>query len=95
MGGTNGSVTIQPSTTYTLVVHVDFESDFIRLFVDPDLSGPELSDGFAVARRPYTGTNWSTAVRFAAGTAVTWDDLVVATPGKTSAPSSPPWTMKT
>ncbi len=81
VGGTNGSVafTIQPNTTYTLVVQVDFANDFIRLFVNPDLNGPELGIGSAAASRDYFGTNWSTAVRFAAGTAVTWDDLVIAT----------------
>ncbi|MGL5018261.1 MAG: choice-of-anchor Q domain-containing protein, partial [Luteolibacter sp.] len=81
VGGTNGGVTILRNTTYTLVVQVDFVNDFIRLFVNPDLNGPEPGSGssFLVASRTYTGTNWSTAVRFAAGTAVTWDDLVVAT----------------
>ena len=81
VGGSNGGVTILPNTTYTLVVQVDFVNDFIRLFVNPDLNGPEPSSvsAFLAASRDYTGTNWSTAVRFAAGTAVTWDNLVVAT----------------
>lgn len=78
-GGTNGSASIQPNTTYTLVAIVDFVNDFIRLYVNPDLNGPQPGPGSAAATRAYTGTNWSTAVRFAAGTAVTWDDLVVAT----------------
>ncbi len=79
VGGTNGSVTILPNTTYTLVAIVNFTNDFIRLYVDPNLNGAEPGPGSAAASRAYTGTNWSTAVRFAAGTAVTWDDLVVAT----------------
>lgn len=78
-GGTDGSATIAPNTTYTLVAIVDFANDFIRLYVNPDLNGPQPGPGSAAASRAYTGTNWSTAVRFAAGTAVTWDDLVVAT----------------
>lgn len=79
VGGTDGSVTIAPNTTYTLVAIVDFANDFIRLYVNPDLNGPQPGPGSAAATRAYTGTNWSTAVRFAAGTAVTWDDLAVAT----------------
>jgi hypothetical protein len=85
-GGTNGSVTISPDTTYTLVAVIDYLNNYIRLFVDPDLSGGEPLSGSAAATRDYFGTNWSTAVRFAAGTAVSWDDLVVCTEWEDLAP---------
>lgn len=80
-GSTNGSFTISANTTYTLVAMLDFAGDVIRLYVNPDLNGPEPGAGSAAAALPYTGTNWSTAVRLACGTggSVTWDNLVVAT----------------
>jgi CSLREA domain-containing protein len=81
VGGTNGGAafTIAPNMTYTLVAIVDFTNNFIRLHVNPDLNAAEPGPGMAAANRAYTGTNWSTAVRFASGTAVSWDDLVVCT----------------
>ena len=80
--GTNGSLTIQPNTTYLLVAQIDFPGNAIRLWVNPDLYAAQnvpFNNNAQAATRTYTGTNWSTAVRFASGGAVTWDNLVVAT----------------
>ena len=66
----------------TLVAKLDFNLDMLTLYVDPVLARPELANSLAQGiTRPYTGGNWSTAVRLAssgAGT-TTWDNLVVAT----------------
>ena len=78
VGGTNGSLAVLPNTTYTLVVQVDLPVNVIRLYVNPNLSAAQFSNS-ATASQDYTGTAASTAVRFAAGTAVTWDNLVIAT----------------
>lgn len=82
VGGTDGSLTIQPNTTYLLVAQIDFPGDVIRLWVNPDLNAAQnaaVNNNAQTSNRGYTGTNWSTAVRLASGGAVTWDDLVVAT----------------
>lgn len=62
--------------TYHLVAELDFDKDRVRLWVDPEING------FAnpVVSAPYTGTNWSTAVRLASGpTQTEWDNLQVTT----------------
>ena len=79
-GGTNGTRTIDPSTTYTLVVRIDYVAGTIALFVDPDINVDETSQ-FSISRT-FDTTFWSTAVRLAAGGGgdpVQWDNLVVAT----------------
>ena len=70
---------ITPNTTYTLVTKIDFANDEIALFVDPDFSGSEPTPSVSL---PYTGTNWSTAVRFSSSAGadpIIWDNLLVAT----------------
>jgi predicted outer membrane repeat protein len=86
VGGTNSidsSDTILPNTNYTLVVHVDLPGNRIRLYVNPNLNEAQTSlfnnNNSLAANRVYDGTAASTGVRFAAGTAVRWDNLVVAT----------------
>jgi hypothetical protein len=76
--GTNGGTNILANTTYTVVAQIDLPGNRIRLYVNPNLSATQ-SANTPTANQAYTGTAASTAVRFAAGTAVTWDNLVVAT----------------
>ncbi|MBL9115344.1 MAG: immunoglobulin domain-containing protein [Verrucomicrobiaceae bacterium] len=78
--GTNGTRTIDPNTTYTLVVRIDYVAGTIALFVDPSLNVDETSQ--LSISRTFDTSFWSTAVRLAAGGGgdpVQWDDLVVAT----------------
>jgi hypothetical protein len=82
VGSTDSTTTpdILPNTTYTLVVRLNYATDDVSLFINPDFNATEASLTPAVSRT-YTGTNWSTAVRLASGggSPVAWDDLVVAT----------------
>ncbi len=78
VGGDNSTLSILPGRTYTLVAQVDLPGNAIRLYVDPNLSAAQ-SANTPTASRAYTGTAASTGVRFAAGTEVRWDNLVVAT----------------
>ncbi|WP_367872146.1 PQQ-dependent sugar dehydrogenase [Luteolibacter sp. Populi] len=70
------------TTAHTLVAVLDFDRDFVGIWVDPDgsdfyneVTGSHSAD----AGGAYTGTNWSTAVRLASGGQVSWDNLSVAT----------------
>jgi glucose/arabinose dehydrogenase len=83
-GGTYYSGIPADTSTHTLVAVLDFDHNFIGLWVDPDGSdfynettGTHSCD----AGGPYNGTNWSTAVRLASssGGNTTWDELSVAT----------------
>ncbi|MCX6856153.1 MAG: hypothetical protein NTV80_14745 [Verrucomicrobia bacterium] len=79
VGGTNGSLAVLQNQTYTLVAEVDLDPPgLIRLYVNPNLSAAQ-SANTPTASQAYSGTAASTGVRFAAGTAVRWDNLVVAT----------------
>ena len=62
--------------TYRIVAEVDFDADQVNLWINPQV-GDELTPDVL---RPYTGTNWSSAVRLASGGtgSTTWDNLVVA-----------------
>lgn len=69
-------------TTRTIVAVLDFDRDFIGLWVNPDgndsytaATGANTCDAGGV----YTGSNWSTAVRLASGDPCQWDNLTVAT----------------
>ncbi len=62
---------------YTLVTKVDFDQQLLSLWVDPRLGVPEAENVPAITR-PYTGVNWSTAVRLASVGAAEWDNLAVA-----------------
>ncbi|QJE95122.1 hypothetical protein [Luteolibacter luteus] len=75
----NGSSPIVVNQTYTVVGKLDFSSDLLSLWVDPNLAGTEASNTAHVTRA-YTGTNWASGVRFTStGTGDTeWDDVVVA-----------------
>jgi glucose/arabinose dehydrogenase len=72
------------TATHTIVAVLDFDHNFIGIWLDPDgsdfyneTSGAHSCDAGGV----YTGTNWSTAVRLAAssGGSTRWDNLSVAT----------------
>ena len=70
------------NTTRNIVTVLDFDRDFIGLWVDPDAddfyteaTGANSCDAGGL----YTEGNWSTAVRLASGERCEWDDLVVAT----------------
>lgn len=70
-------------TTRTLVAVVDFDRDFVGLWVDPDENDYYQASNAAHtanASGVYTGTNWSTALRLASssGGTVTWDNVSVA-----------------
>ena len=75
------TVAVQPNTTYTLVTKLDYVTNTIRLFINPDLAAPEPVT--AAASFTFTAAfNPSTSVRLASGfsgSAVTWDELAVVT----------------
>ena len=73
---TFGSIPVIAGTTYTIVGMLDFDNDLLALWVDPDGSDTASSHDVSMA---YAGTNWSSALRFASGTSVTWDDVKVGT----------------
>jgi hypothetical protein len=62
--------------TYTIVGMLDFDSDTLGLWVNPD--GSDTATSFDVSKA-YNGTNWSSSLRFASGTSVTWDNVKVGT----------------
>lgn len=70
------------NATRTIITVLDFDHDFIGLWVDPDeddfytaATGANSCD----AGGPYTLNNWSTTVRLASGAPCEWDHLAVAT----------------
>ena len=76
---------IQPNAgeTFTLVGKIDYASQLLSLYLNPDLSQTEDSNT-PVASRPYTSSSPSTAIRFGSGSSgpngdAAWDNLVVAT----------------
>lgn len=77
-----GTVQLIDGRTHNMVAVVDFDNDLVGLFADPDgvTDFWDVTDGSNSAdmTRAYTGTNWSTAVRFGSGGEVTWDNLTVA-----------------
>jgi len=78
VGGSSGTATLADNQTYTLVAKIDFDSDLLSLWVDPDFTQNEASNSPNVTRS-YIGTNWNTAVRCGSGGEVTWDNLAVTT----------------
>ena len=67
---------------HILVAILDFDHDFIGLWVDPDgadFYNETNGENSCDAAGPYTGTNWSTAVRLGSGGRADWDDLTVVT----------------
>lgn len=78
VGETGSDVTPDNGISYLLVGKVDFDNDLLSLYVDPDLRKPE-DQSTPVVTRPYSGDNWSTAVRLGSGGRATWDRLAVAT----------------
>lgn len=74
------SVNVNVGQTYTLVAKVDFATDTLSLYVDPNIANSEGSNT-PIATVPYTGSDWSTAVRLGSGGGglVSWDNLYVAT----------------
>jgi CSLREA domain-containing protein len=76
----DSSIPVQPNKTYVLVARVDYQANTLRLYINPDFSAAEPAT--AAASLAWPNTEWSTAVRLASGfdgSAVTWDDLFVAT----------------
>jgi hypothetical protein len=71
-----GTIPVASGATYTIVGMLDFDNDLLGLWVDPD--GSDTAATFDVSKT-YDGTNWSSALRLASGTAVTWDGLRVGT----------------
>ena len=70
------------SATRTIVTVLDFDHDFVGLWVDPDANDFYEETGGANscdAGGAYTGGNWSTAVRLASGGVCEWDNLAVIT----------------
>lgn len=78
VGTTLSTIPIAANTTYTLLAMLDFDADRIALWVNPD--GADSVTSYDVSRT-YTGTNWSSALRFASagGANVEWDNVKVAT----------------
>jgi hypothetical protein len=78
IAGTNGTKTLAIGQKYTMVTKIDFDSDLLSMWINPDFSQPEAGNAPDVTR-VYTGTNWNTAVRLASQGEVVWDNLAVAT----------------
>lgn len=78
ISGTSGSISLTDGQTYTMIAKIDFDGDLVSLWIDPDLTRPEIENPADVTRA-YTGTNWNTAVRAGSGGEVTWDNLAVTT----------------
>ncbi len=69
-------------TARTIITVLDFDRDFIGIWVDPgagDFYNAATGANSCDAGGAYTGNNWSTAVRFGSGAACEWDNLEVAT----------------
>lgn len=71
------------TATHTIVTVLDFDRDFIGMWVDPsaaDYYDPTDGSNSTDAGGSFPANNWSTAVRLAssAGGTTTWDDLSVA-----------------
>jgi hypothetical protein len=71
------------TAAHTFVAVLDFDHDFIGLWIDPtaaDYYDPQDGSNSADAGGAYTSDLWSTAVRLGSspGGATTWDDLAVA-----------------
>lgn len=79
-GGPKGSgIFLTDNITYTMVGVVDFNNDLLGLYVNPDVTDSwSPTGGTADVTLAYTGTNWSSAVRFGSGGEVAWDNLTVA-----------------
>ncbi|MCW1884920.1 hypothetical protein OKA04_09290 [Luteolibacter flavescens] len=75
-GQTISTIPVVTGQTYTLVGMLDFDADVVALWVNPDSN--DTATSYDVSR-PYTGGNWSTALRLASGNQVRWDDLLVGT----------------
>lgn len=73
---TMGSIPVVAGTTYTIVGMLDFDNDLLGLWVNPD--GSDTASSYDVSKA-YNGSNWSSALRFASGTSVTWDNVKVGT----------------
>ncbi len=74
---------VPDNNPHILVAVIDFDRDFIGMWVDPDANDYyDVKDGSNTVNcgGTYTGTNWSTAVRLGSGAGgnSTWDDLKVA-----------------
>jgi hypothetical protein len=70
------------AAAHTVVGVLDFDHNFIGLWVDPD--DDDFYDGTSGANScdaggSYTANNWSTAVRLASGGTCEWDNLAVVT----------------
>lgn len=80
LGGPGGDlytgIAPEPGKAYTLVMKVDYARDTLSLWVNPDLTQAEPAPNLS---KPFTLTNWTTAVRLASGgsSAAEWDNLVV------------------
>lgn len=75
-GQTNSTIPVVTGGTYLLIGMLDFDSDLLGLWVNPD--GTDTATTFDVSRA-YTGGNWSSALRLASGHTSTWDNLRVGT----------------
>lgn len=70
------TIPVVSGVTFTVVGMVDFDNDLLALWVNPD--GSDDATTYDVSLE-YTGTNWATGLRFASGSEVTWDDVMVGT----------------
>lgn len=79
-GHTYSGIAPVDGQNYTVVAKLDFVANTATLWLDPVLTSSEAANA-PVATRPYTGTNWMTALRLASGgtAATTWDNVAVST----------------
>ncbi|NNC87643.1 MAG: hypothetical protein HKN82_04185, partial [Akkermansiaceae bacterium] len=79
-GDTTSPLVPVDDTTHVIVARFDFDTTTVRLFVDPDLDGPEPAAADAIFMPDPASMN-GTAVRLGSGGSgpVIWDGLVAAT----------------
>ena len=81
-GITYSGISPVAGTNYTLVAKLDFVTNKLVLWVNPNLTKPETDpQNTPAAERTYTGSNWITAVRLASSADgdTQWENLAVGT----------------
>ncbi len=74
------TTSVQTNTTYTIVARIDYESDIVKLFINPDLNAAEPVSADAEDIFDTTASTTGLSLSSGSGTApIFWDDLVVAT----------------
>lgn len=73
--------------TYRLVGQVDFDSDRLRLWINPTTQTSNYTTA-TLTVTGFTSTNWASKIRLAGDSSITWDNLEIATPSSGEADGS-------